>query len=161
MPEKLTPAIERKWNPRLENWALWYVDPDKPSPSPSQVAESPAYERLANQDTSAPREGARTYENASAEPFAGLSEALATDDLVCLLPKEWHDAIKAWYCWTGTLEMRAKALGCHADTLRNRRNAALEELERLDTPRTKPGRPSTAAAIVVRRTRYVPDDIVD
>lgn len=152
MAEK-TP-LERKWDPRLENWALWYVDPSRPAP-PS------AYERLENSDTSSPREGARTYENSASEPFAGLSEALATDDLVCKLLMISHEAIKAWYTWTGTIEMRARALDCHVNTLRNRRDAALVELERMDTPRTKPGHPGLPSAIVVRRTTYMPEDVVD
>lgn len=154
--------LERKWDPRLENWALWYVDPSKPAaPTPSEPAASSAYERLDKQDTSSPREGARTYEDASSEPFAGLSEAIATDDLVCKLPTILHEAVKAWYTWTGTLEIKAQQLDVHVNTLRNRRDAALVELERMDTPRTKPGHQGTEPAIIVRRSQYMPDTVDD
>lgn len=154
MAEKLTPALERKWDPRLENWAIWYVGTSAGS------ASTAAYRDLeeGNYRPEGGQGGAEVY--ATREPPALIVDALATDSLVNLLPMDLLLALRVWYVWTGTLDARAADLGCHVNTLRNRREAAIIELERLDGGR---GRRvlGVVPALVVRRLPYVSPEDVD
>lgn len=149
--DDLTPAVEAKWDRRLENWGLWYAGHSH------GTASSSAYERLENQDTR-PREGAQTY--TPRDPPALVGEALDTDMLVSMLIEDQRKALKVWYAWSGSLEFRAEQLGCHVNTLRNRRGAAIVDLERLDGP-VGPRKARPVQPVVVRRTQGVPDEYPD
>src|SRR6185437_8683343 len=114
MAEKLTRAVDRKWDERLENWAMWYAG-DK-----VHHAETDAYERLEKRDTSDPGTSAAVWE--TADPPALKGEALDTHALVISLPPKpdrptMFEAVRARYCWQGTLESIAADLGVERTTL--------------------------------------------
>lgn len=117
-------AIDRKWDDRLYNWALWYV-----GAADGICSASSAYNRLEDGDFRADGDG-RTWEGYT--PQALIGEALDTNELILQLKVELFEALRAWYCWTGTEEQRALDLGVPRSTLRSRVVAAKVELERLD-----------------------------
>lgn len=171
MAEKLTSHVFAKWDAKLSNWALYFGGPrGAPKDRPAPVSD--AYEDLANwrdyatdfkrRDAKAKPLGA-TWE--SDEPPGIRIDAIDTDALVMLLPDELYDAVDAFWHMTGPMEYRASALRVHLATLYRRRDLAVLTLEMMDLARRAgAGRQSTdnrkesASGVVVRRSRYVPDD---
>lgn len=163
--EQLTPYLERKWEPKLQNWALWAVrnssaPRDDDEPSRGDPVGPSAYNRLENEDTR-PRQGANLWNDGDAPPPPIEVDALDTDMRIAFLSEEHRDALRAWYVWSGSLELNAQQLGCHVNTLRNRRAAAIVELERLDATAGRKPQGQAGAALVVRRPHFVPADEVD
>ena len=158
MAEKLSTSTWKKWDEKLNNWALLYGG--------TGASVSPAYELLDRQEV---REGDGTGRAAvweTPEPPPLIGEAMDTNALVTLLIAEQHDAVHAWYCLSGTVDMRADAIHVHVNTLRNRTRAAVVELERMDGARQR-GDPLirrtavAASGSVVRRSQSAPAETAD
>ena len=110
--------VEELWSARLENWALWYVGGESSGVS--------SYNAIAEEDT-APR-----------PPPPLIGEAVDTDALLVKLNAvrpELFEAVRAWYVWTGTKQMKARQMGIHPDTLADRVRAAKYRLESLEGDR--------------------------
>jgi hypothetical protein len=134
--------------------------------------------RLALRDFERLPRAAGRDEEAPRLPPPLVGEALDTDQLVLTLSRESPEkyaAIRTFYIWSGTLQMRAEQLGCHVDTLTNRvRAAARYRLDDLDQARRarmlrpqKPlqGAPSSADtshhSLTLRRIAQMPFYPVD
>lgn len=102
--EALSAARSAWWDTRLENWALWQMGADS-------CGNGMAYD-------------GEWGECAPRPPLPLVGQALDTARLVKRLADHQQTALQAWYVWVGTLEDRARILGLHRDTLRNRVNAA-------------------------------------
>lgn len=97
------------WDGRLDNWALWTMGADS-------CGLGSATDGTWGGDCVRPP-----------QPLVG--EALDTNALIIELPSEQHTAVRAWYVWVGTFEDRARILGIHRNTLRNRVDAAKAGLD--------------------------------
>lgn len=105
----LTDARSAYWDHRLENWALWRMGAE------ATGTGSATDGKWGGEFTRPP------------PPLVG--EALDTEGLVLRLEFRLHEALIAWYVWTGTQEDRALRLHVHANTLRNRVREGKEELD--------------------------------
>ena len=166
MAEELTPAVYAKWDGRLSNWALCFGGPRGSVPERSEPV-SDAYEALDNWREYATdfkrdrRAQAAVWE--APEPPGISIDALDTNALVILLDDDLYDAVDAYWHMSGPVSVRAAGICVSVATLYRRRDLAVLELERLDWARRslrggprQPGSPEVE--VVVRRTRYVPDE---
>jgi len=115
-------VVQRRWDARLDNWALWQVSGAAGPPS----SPFPAYRLFAS--------SRHWSERANARPQPLVGDALDTDRLVVELARESperYSAVRAWYVWTGSLADRAAALRIHPDTLHDRVVAARYRLDDL------------------------------
>jgi hypothetical protein len=110
-----SPVLDR-WERRLQNWALWCVSG---SHRPRSAGVSSAYSSTHWRD------------DQLSPPPPLVGEALDTDRLVHRLPHHLLGACVASYIWTGTLADRARSLGCHVNTMRNRTTQAMYRLDDL------------------------------
>ena len=162
--KRLTPAVWAKWDAKLYNWAL--------------CGFAKGVERATVQERRQPRDEhwsfyvdgkhhptakgqANTWE--ADEPPGINADALDTESLVIQLSDLHREAVEAYWAMTGPMEYRASAIRCHVNTLRNRAQAAVVQLEIMDgARRAAPRRNAFTGRMeqppaVVRRTRYVPD----
>jgi hypothetical protein len=112
-----------KWDERLENWAAWVLGSDQQG---GAARISSIY---------APAKIRSGFESRPPPPLVGMAND--TDDLVAQLCREHFMAVRAWYVWTGSVEIRAADLGCHPNTLRDRVRAAKDRLDVLDQERQR------------------------
>lgn len=102
--------VFRRWNARLDNWALWLVGQ---SGSASSACDG-------NWGEGVPR-----------PPPPLVGEALDTDDLVTRLSPPKQDAVKAMYVHIGTVDERAAELGIGRKALDERVDQAMFDLEEM------------------------------
>lgn len=156
---RLTPAVWRKWDGKLYNWALCYGTKDERGGNVSA-----AYEALdEGRDKGYVRDddsafGAGVWE--APEPPGISVDAVDTHSLVVLLPADRYEAVRAYWGGSGPLYLRADSIGVHENTLRNKAKAAVVQLEILDGARQRGERFRMAPAVVIR-TRYVPSSEAD
>ncbi len=108
----MTPLAE--WDRILANWALWLL-----SGRGGSGYASPVYAM-----------GVRGRRNKCWMPLL-LAEAVDIDTMIRQLPREQQNAVVAWYVWSGSAAVRARQLGCHETTLRNRVSCAKQRLAAL------------------------------
>ena len=120
----MNPVILARWHDRLENWAAWCVSGSgRHSPGVSGIYR-----------------GENRFRAEYVGPRPLIGDASDVDRLVHKLSCEHQDALKAAFIWTGSWLDRARSLGCHADTLRNRMHAAIGRLDDLEQARRQVAR---------------------
>lgn len=114
--------VSAKWERKLENWAVYLA-----SGKNAGRAKISSLYRLAGH-------GTRGSSADEVIPMM-LGEAIDTDKLVRKLEAPLRKALESWYVLTGTQGQKAQALGCHVNTLRNRVEAAKQQLETFERAR--------------------------
>ena len=125
-----------RWESRLENWAAWTIS----GSSQFSAGVSGIYK------------GLDRYRAEYVGPRPLIGDATDVDALIHRLSDEHRRALVARYVWTGTTQDRARSLGCHVDTLRDRTRAALFRLDDLEQARKRP----RCACRARRRIRDIP-----
>lgn len=157
--DKLTPAVWDKWDEKLQAWALCYGG-SRSAPAPRRVyADAEHWSFYVDQK----RDGqAATWETEA--PPGITAEAIDTNALVILLSREHDEAVHAYYCWSGSLAIRAAQLRepVHETTLIRRVREAMVDLERMDGQRKRrepvTANRSAASGTVVLRSEFVPEN---
>lgn len=113
--------VSAKWERKLENWAVYLAS----GKNAGRVKISSLY-RLAGH-------GTRGHDGDVIPVLIG--EAIDTHRLVCKLDLKLQKALVKWYADTGTQGQKAAELGCHVNTLRNRVEAAKQQLQTFERSR--------------------------